>query len=169
MIAAHFSAEAWRYVFNTPLEAGLRCTILLTASYPSRCDLQRLVQYEYLLVHSGDVSGGPESLHPATPHRAGELMVRRSLIERGIHLMMSRSIICRELSGQGIEYYAGEWAVPFLDGLQASYSASMRERAACVVDRFAELDDASLDSFMRENWSHWGSEFSEKFFLKGRA
>src|SRR5579862_5090182 len=93
MSISHFSPDAWRFIFNTPLECGLRCAALLLATYPSTCDLQRLVQYEYLLVHSGDVRQGPPSLHPAAPHRSGELLVRRALIERGILFMMSRQVV----------------------------------------------------------------------------
>lgn len=163
----HSSAESWKYVFNTPLESGLRCTILLVAGYPMRCDLQRLAQYEYLLVHSGDVDGGPISLHPAGPHRAGELLVRRGVVERGLHFMMARSVICRQLDDNGVSFYAGEWAVPFLDNLQSEYTTAMRERAAWVVSTFASISDDHLNQFMRSNWSNWGSEFSADFFLVG--
>ena len=45
--------------FNSPLECGLRTLTLLAASQPSACDLQRLIFYDYLLIHSGDVPGGP--------------------------------------------------------------------------------------------------------------
>jgi len=92
MSIPHFSPDAWQFVYNTPLECGLRCAALLLAAYPTHCDLQRLVQYEYLLVHSGDVPEGPTSLHPAAPHRSGELLVRRALVERGILFMMSRNL-----------------------------------------------------------------------------
>ena len=40
--------------FNSPLEAGLRSTAILEAAYPERYDLQRLVQLDYLVVHSAD-------------------------------------------------------------------------------------------------------------------
>ena len=167
MSLAHFSIDAWKYVFNTPLESGLRCTVLLVAGYPMRCDLQRLAQYEYLLVHSGDVNNGPTSLHPAGPHRAGELLVRRGVVERGIHFMMARSVICRQLDGNGMTFFAGEWAVPFLDNLQSDYTAALRERAAWVVATCAGMSNDELNQFMRSNWSNWGSEFAYEFFLAG--
>lgn len=167
MSIPHFSPEAWQYVFNTPLECGLRCAAILLAVYPSRCDLQRLVQYEYLLVHSGDIPQGPSSLHPPTPHRAGELLVRRGLIERGVLFMMSRQVVCRDLSDRGILYVAGEMALPLLDSLRSDYTRNLRERAGWVADRFGSMDDESLDRFMRENWSNWGSEFSREVFVRG--
>lgn len=163
----HFLSDAWQHVFNTPLECGLRSTALLLAAYPARCDLQRLVEYEYLLVHSGDVDSGPPSLHPAAPHRAGELFVRRELVERGLLFMMSRNIVCRELSEQGIHYFAGEDALAFFDSLGSQYSLELRKRAEWVVNRFGGIKDEELNNFMREKWAHWGSEFTNEIFVRG--
>lgn len=120
-------------LFNTPLECGLRSVALLFAAYPQSCDVQRLVQYDYLIVHSGDVDGGPESIHPATPHRSGELLVRRSLVEAGLDFMACRRVIERTYSGVGIEYLAGEYAVVFLDALASGYVRQLRDRAEWVV------------------------------------
>ena len=61
--------------FNSPLETGLRSLAILEAAFPNRYDLQRLVEMDYLVVHSADV-GGPESLHAPLPLRAGELLDR---------------------------------------------------------------------------------------------
>lgn len=166
MTLPHFSPESWQYVFNTPLECGLRCGAVLLAAHPARCDLQRLVQYEYLLVHSGDVGQGPPSLHPPVPHRAGELLVRRGLIERGLLFMMSRQLVCREPSDRGINYFAGELALPFFDALEAGYTRHIRERALWVVERFGGVPDDSLHQFMRANWTSWGSEFIWEVFVR---
>ena len=68
-------------------------TILLVEAFPIECDLQRLIQYDYLLVHSSDVPDGPPSIHPANPYRSSELHVRRQMIEKGIAMMLSKSII----------------------------------------------------------------------------
>ena len=75
--------------FNSPIETGVRALILLAESYPDQLDLQRLLEFDYILVHTTDVDG-PPSIHPALPLRSGELLVRRHLIERGLMLMMSR-------------------------------------------------------------------------------
>ena len=81
--------------FNSPLETGVRSLIILTAAFPHAQDLQHLVFFDYLTVHSGDVEGleSPESLHAPLPMRAGELTVRKGLIERGLFLMMSRGLV----------------------------------------------------------------------------
>ena len=52
--------------FNSPLETGVRAVAILVAAFPQSFDLQRLLAFEHLLVHTGDV-GGPPSLHPPSP------------------------------------------------------------------------------------------------------
>ncbi|WP_373272582.1 ABC-three component system middle component 2 [Escherichia coli] len=62
--------------FNTPLEYGFRALFILDAADNVAMDLQRIVSYDYLLVHTSDVPRGPKSLHPAVPHRGAELLVK---------------------------------------------------------------------------------------------
>jgi hypothetical protein len=149
----------WPSPFNTPLESGLRALVLLVEAFPSGYDLQRLAQYDYLLVHSADVSGGPPSLHPATPHRSGELIVRRPVVEQGIQMMMSRSLITAEYTAAGIYHYAGDWALVFLNQLQSRYVAQLRDRATWVLRTFGGYSDERLRQFMHANWTEWGAEF----------
>ena len=152
----HHATDKFLSGFNSPLECGLRSAVLLAEAFPQRLDIQRLVHYDYLLVHSGDVAGGPASIHPPTPHRSGELLVRRPIIESGVKLMMSKSIIECEFSTHGIMYLAGEWSLEFINGLEAEYAQSLKERAKWVVAQFALYSDTELSDFMRRNWSNWG-------------
>ena len=105
--------------FNSPLETGIRSLAILVAAYPEPFDLERLIEMDYLVVHSGDADG-PESLHAPLPMRAGELLVRRGLIEKGLLLMMSRHLVQRVPAEEGFNYLAGEAAAPFLVSLTAS-------------------------------------------------
>ena len=86
--------------FNSPIETGMRALILLAESYPQQLDLQRILEFDYIMVHTGDVDG-PPSIHPALPLRSGELLVRRQLIERGLLLMISRGLVRRHATPNG--------------------------------------------------------------------
>jgi len=153
------SLNYWSLVFNTPLESGLRSAALLLAAFPKACDLQRLVQYDYLVVHSGDVEDGPPSIHPATPHRSGELLVRRTLVEAGLEFMVKKAVVERTFTGHGIGFSAGEYAVVFLDSLTSGYVKQLRDRADWVIRRFQDLPDAALAAYMKARWTQWGAEF----------
>src|SRR5271169_1811943 len=129
--------------FNSPLETGVRALILLAESYPEQLDLQRILEFDYLMVHSGDVDG-PPSIHPALPLRSGELLVRRQLIERGLWLMISRGLVARHATPLGFMYQAEDDAGPFLDSLTAEYLDDLKDRAVWVVDRFSEMSDQEI-------------------------
>ena len=144
--------------FNSALEAGIRTLAVLVASYPVAHDLGRLVQYDYLTVHSADADG-PPSLHPALPLRSGELLVRRGLIESGLRLMVSRALICREVSSEGIAYAAEEAAGAFLDNLRSPYILQLRERAEWVASNFDFLSASGLDSVINHLFKAWTTEF----------
>lgn len=150
---------SWPRAFNTPLESGLRSLAALTES-PTPLDVQRLLQYDYLIVHSGDVPEGPASLHPPTPHRSGELLVRRELVEQGLRLFLSRGLASRIFDSAGIIFSATDAGLVFLDQLESDYTRQIRERARWVVKRFGSYSDKQLNDFMRRNWENWGAEFA---------
>jgi hypothetical protein len=159
MGALAFAPQRGGYPFNTSLETGIRSLAVLDAASPGSCDLQRLSFYDYLVVHSGDVSEGPESIHPATPHRSGEFLVRRGLVERGLLLMMSRNLVARTFDDRGITYKTSPLARNFLDYLQASYTMLLRDRARWVITMFGEMTDSELTAYFRQHLGRWGSEF----------
>ncbi len=144
--------------FNGALETGLRSLVLLTACHPATLDLQKLLQFDYLLVHSGDV-GGPESLHPPLPLRSGELLVRRGLIEKGLLLMSSRHLACRLPTVDGMEYQAEDAAGPFLDSLTSPYVMKLSERASWVISQFGKASTEEMKGTLRSFFDKWTSEF----------
>lgn len=144
--------------FNSALETGVRTLAVLIASYPKGHDLSRLVRYDYLAVHSADADG-PPSLHPPLPLRSGELLVRRKLIESGLLLMMSRSLVRRELNVQGIRYSADDSAASFLDNMKSPYIAALRERANWVATTFDALTADELESIISRLFESWTIEF----------
>jgi len=153
-------------VFNSPLEVGLKAVSILAAAYPRTVDLQRLVAFDHLVVHTGDL-GGPNSLHPKVRLRSGELLVRRRLVERGVNLMISRNLIERRISADGIYFIAGEFSQTFLRNLTSGYVTSLRERAAWAIDRFADLDDDSFKKVIHSVFDRWREEFQSVEIREG--
>lgn len=144
--------------FNSALETGVRSVSILVAAYPSAYDVQRLVEMDYLVVHSGD-AGGPESLHAPLPLRAGELLVRRGLIEAGLRLMLSRSLVKRLTSAEGISYVAGDYASPYLAALTSEYISVLRMRAVWAVDRFSDVPTDEIRHITHRFFEGWSSQF----------
>ncbi len=136
----------------------MRSVALLGAAFPQIYDLQRLVAFDFLLVHTGDV-GGPDSLHPPTPYRSAELLVRRKLVEDALLLMMTRDLVQREVTSDGIKYGAGENAAMFLASLSTNYFFAMKERASWLVETFGHYSDQEFRGVLRQFFDDWVEEF----------
>jgi hypothetical protein len=144
--------------FNTPIETGVRALILLDALFPLAVDIQRLVDFDYLIVHSGD-AGGPKSLHAPLPFRTGELLVRRRIIENGLLLMISRNLIQRVVTSTGILYRVTDTANPFLSALNSNYIMKLKERATWITDRFGGATDEEIKKITRHFFEEWTTQF----------
>lgn len=151
--------------FNGPVEIGLRALCILTTAFPASYALQRLVIFDYFLVHSDDIEGGPEGLHPQTPHRGGEILVRRGVQQEGLTLYESRGLVKRDYNDGGIFFTATDKSADFLDTLSTEYLKGLRERADWVVNSFGLLDDPELDAMVRDRIGMWGAEFSMESVL----
>jgi hypothetical protein len=104
---------------NSPLEVGLRVLMLLQEAFPQHLDLNQLVLLDHSLLHSADL-GGPESLHPAVPIRAGELGIKREAIEAGLEVMIRAELAQAGVGDGGIEFWASESADGFTNLLETS-------------------------------------------------
>ena len=144
--------------FQSALESGLRALAVLVKAYPVKIDLQRLIYFDYLLVHSAD-AGGPESLHASTPLRNGELLVRRDLVERGLILFESRSLVEKVYDESGVAYLATDSASAFLDGLSSPYTLKLNNRASWAFEKFGLKSESEVAQFFEQNFSRWSSEF----------
>jgi hypothetical protein len=143
--------------FNTPLESGLRALFVLAAARRRAFDTQRLVYFDYLLVHSAEVDG-PESLHPRSPAQKGELLVRRALLQDGLDLMRSRDLIERRFKAGGIAYAATTAGANLVSEFESDYAALLRERAAWVVETFAPKSDQALADLLGARVTRWDDE-----------
>ena len=134
--------------FNTPLEAGLRALFLLTAAGRKAVDTQRLVLFDYLLIHSGDL-GGPASLHPETPLQQGEPLVRRKLLQDGLDLMRSRDLVERRFQRTGIAFAATAAGRHVTGEFDSEYAQMLRDRAGWVIATYGATSDKDLSELLR--------------------
>lgn len=147
-----------RSPFNSALEAGLRAVAVLTPLHPRPIDLQTMVELDYLMIHSGDANG-PESLHPPLPLRSGELLVRRGVLERGVLLMVSKSVIARYCTAAGFGFAATELAQPLLDALSSPYLLALRARAEWVAEMFGFMASDDLSRVTNNFYQRWSTHF----------
>jgi hypothetical protein len=146
-------------LFNGPVETGLRSLMLLAESFPTPLDIQRLVILDYLLVHSGDLDGGPTSIHPPSPLRAGEVSIRRGLLENGLHLFATKGLIRQMIDNSGIRFVAEDLAVTFLDALKSDQVKQLRNRANWAIELTGRLSDKDAMRLLEKTIGRWKTEF----------
>lgn len=157
-----------RPLFNTPVESGLRTLHVLAALSPDLCDLQRLVIYDHLLVHSTDVPSGPPALHPATPLRSGEILVRRQAVDQGLRLLIHKGLVKQQFKKSGIYFATTEIARPFLEHFHSEYAERCAEISKWIAKIFQPMSDKELRIFIYENLGRWGTEFTSESVLGGK-
>ncbi|WP_071601209.1 ABC-three component system middle component 2 [Dickeya zeae] len=144
--------------FNSPFETGIRSLAILVAGYPESYDVQRLVEMDYLVVHSGDADG-PDSLHAPLPMRAGELLIRHHLIEKGLVLMISRGLVRQVSASDGFNYLAEECAAPFITSLTTEYSCRLKTCAEWATNRFKNMSTQEIQNITHRLFQQWSIQF----------
>jgi hypothetical protein len=145
-------------LFNSPLETGVRALVVLNTAYPMMFDLSQLTWLDHLVVHTGDIEG-PESLHPDLPHRSGELLVRRPVIEESLTLMRRLHLVDVVVDNSGIRYQASDEAYSFVELMRSPYAQALKERAKWLAKNICTMDACQLEELVTDKIGRWRVEF----------
>lgn len=146
--------------FNNNIDTGLRMLCLLNESHPISFDLQKLIYLDYITVHSGDIDRSVKSIHPPVPYRSGELLIKRSIIQSSLELFISRNLIEKKYTKEGIEYKASEDSSTFLETLEEEYFIELKERANWTIKHYSHLRNKELKIFLDRNLDTIQGEFN---------
>ena len=147
------------YVFNSALETGIRSVCILAADHSMQYDLQQLLAFDHLVVHTGDVADAPPSLHPNVFQRNGELLVRRPLVERGLLLMESKRLVEKLISTDGFYYTATDLASVFIESLTNDYVTELYKRSQWAVEKYKYFGDSFFAEIFNTAFDRWTNEF----------
>ena len=145
-------------LFNSQLETGIRAIVVLDAAHPMMFDLSQLTWFDHLVVHTRDI-GGPESLHPDLPHRSGELLVRRTIIEQSLTLMRRLHLVDIVTDDEGILYQASDEAYSFVELMRSPYARDLKNRAQWLAKNVCTLDPARIKELVADRIGRWDLEF----------
>jgi len=147
------------FVFNSSLETGIRSVCILTAGFSLRFDIQQMLAFDHIVVHTGDVPNGPPSLHPSVQQRNGELLVRRPIVQRGLELMEIKGLVQKEVSTSGISFTATEFAPVFINSLRNEYVGELFRRSKWVVETYDILGSEVFYKIFNTAFDRWTTEF----------
>ncbi|MFH4782655.1 ABC-three component system middle component 2 [Vibrio diabolicus] len=147
------------YIFNSPLETGIRALCILSIDDSLKFDLQQLVALDHLIVHTGDFENGPESLHPNTQSRAGELIIRRNLIERGLMLMEYKGLVSKLSLPNGFFYTSTDLAHVFIDSMTNNYIKNLINRSEWAIKQLRNKENDVFKIVFKRAINNWSNEF----------
>lgn len=154
-----------RRLFNGAVETGIRSLVILNAAYPRMYDINELVWFDHLVVHSEDI-GGPPSIHPKIPQRTGEVLVRRSLVQDGLDLMRRYGLIEIAATENGVCYQATDSAYPLVQLLSSQYSKELKNRAEWLVEFVTDMTSSAIKELVLSKLGNWKVEFQGDQTLK---
>lgn len=146
-------------IFNSALETGIRSLCILVAGFSIKFDLQQMLAFDHIVVHTGDVKNGPASLHPNVQQRNGELLVRRPIVQSGLDLMTIKGLAVKERSVKGVTFSASEFAPIFLNSLENTYVGKLMERSQWVVDAYTTSGKDVFHEIFNSAFDRWTTEF----------
>lgn len=149
-------------IINSPIEIGLRLLFIFNG-LDKTINLDRLVYYNYLLVHSSDIPESPVSLHPDLPNRSCEVLVNRSVILDGLQLLLSKGLIDIKYQKSGIKYRSNKLTRIVAKSFETEYAKSLFDRANWIIQEFENLSDSELQKLFNDHLGKWGSEFSREY------
>ena len=134
---------------------------------PQSCDIQRLIYYDYFLIHASDIDNDYESIHPDTPYRSGEIAIKREVLHKGLVLLCKKDLINIEFLENGIYYKASELTENFLNYFESSYFAKLNTMSKYIIEFFNDFSDEKLSNFVENKIRNWGVEFVKESIIRG--
>lgn len=154
------------YLFNSPLEVALRLLVLISKTNLNNFDLDRLVIFDYFILHGNDIDIQQESLHPALPHRSSEIIVKRRLVREGMNILLSRGLVSQILHNEGIYYSANSNTKLFVDLLESNYYRKLTSVIETILSKYGNVSTSMLNSLVNENIHIWGGEFEYEALVR---
>ena len=100
----------------------------------------------------------PESLHPDLPNRAGELLVRRQLVEKSLRILQQVHLV-DVFETETVSFCASQEAPSYLDLLRAPYSQALKARAKWMAEQFAGMTTSEIRVLVEARIGRWTAEF----------
>lgn len=152
-------------IYNTYYEIGVRVLLLLNFT-SGPIDLQRIIYYDYLMLHYGDIDEDYKSVHPANPFHTTELYIRRELIQSALDLICKKGLTNIIFSNNGFLYDISSLGRNFIKCFESDYFAKLIKYAQLVTNRFDNFSVNDLNEFISINVGKWKDEFENEILFR---
>ncbi len=154
-------------LFNSNLEVALRILVLLNQDSSNIYDLDRLIIFDYFIIHANDIDSGQTNLHPSLPLRGSEIIIKRKLISEGLDLLVSRGLIEILYEDSGVYYKSNSLTKMFVKLLKSDYFMILEKLSSWVAEKYRSIETSELNSIVNKNIQQWGGEFEFESLVRG--
>jgi hypothetical protein len=154
-------------IFNTPLEISLRLLFIICKFYPIKLSMDKLIYFDYFIIHSSDIDKSQRSLHPKYPFRSTEVVVKRDVCRRAAQLLISKQLIDIGFDKSGIFYTSTETGNRLVSYFQSLYSADIQNKVDWLHEKFKNVTENELMELVQLNIEKWGGEFYNEAKFRG--
>ncbi|MCT3664246.1 hypothetical protein HZR00_17250 [Elizabethkingia anophelis] len=146
-------------LFNSPAEIGLRCLFLLKEFNDTSLSIDKLIYFDYFLIHAGDISSKQNSIHPKYPFRSSEIVVKREPLNAALKHMISKELIEIEYLKTGFFFKISNIGIKVLDYFESEYASQLKRTSKWIYNNYKDHSEEQLQSFFKKNMKKWGGEF----------
>ncbi|CAM4214038.1 hypothetical protein SAMN06265348_10625 [Pedobacter westerhofensis] len=153
-------------IYSSDLEISLRLMAILQFYVQAPLTIERLVVYDFLILHGNDIFPELHSLHPKSPNSSNEFLIKRELFKRGLHLLVSKELIKVNINKTGISYQGSELTVRFCEKLNSPYSRKLYPAVQSVISTTSLYSDLELENRIKTRLLNQDPVFkNESLFL----
>lgn len=152
-------------IFNSPEEVGVRILFILSICN-KKMSSQRIMYYDYFVLHLNDIDSMYDSLHPDNPNHSSEIAVKRDIINKSLQRMISKGLLDIKYMKTGIYYQKNNITDVFLEMFGNGYVDKLKQHINVVCEKFEKYSDGQIYRYIDKSIGSWSGEF-EKEYLSG--
>lgn len=145
-------------VYNSNFEIAIRILVILLNLPFKRASTYKLMVLDHISLNTYDV-GGPASLHAPIPNRGVQIYSRKEILNESIKLLISKDLISINPNKNGLLYEITENGINYLTYFESKYFSKLKEKVEWTSEKFGNLSDGDLKTYVNQNLSKWGEEF----------
>lgn len=152
-------------LLNSNLEIALRLLVIMKI-YRKPIERDRLIAYEYFVIHSGDIENAPSSIHPDIPYRASVYISNHQTISDALNILLSKELISLNTDSRRFDYQISGVGNKFIYYMTSEYYKVLSNMASWVCSHFDNYSISELNKYIEKNIGKWGNEFTKESILK---
>lgn len=149
-------------LFNSPMEIGLRTLFVLNQFGEIALSIDKLIFFDYFLIHAGDISKKQKSIHPKYPFRSSEIIIKRELLNSAIMQLVRKELIEIHYQHDGIFYTISNIGRSLINYFESEYAELLNESSQWIYKNYKDKTEEELQASFKRNMKKWGGEFANE-------